>query len=216
MAKYRRRPAMRRRRKYNRPTGRIARGRLGRSQMTVHRFKRSFYKAGAFASDPSSDVLIGFVGQLNSLPSYTDFVNLFDQYRIDKLRVTLYPRQNVTNGNFQPPMNDTIQSCQVFSVVDYDDGNAPTSIDQLCQYQNMKTTRGLRVHSRVWKPTVDITATNGGAPGGTYLRTSPWLDLNFAAQWHNGLKIVFQNTGGFSGVVYDMKVDYYLSMKNVR
>lgn len=195
---------------------RAAKARLGYSQKTVHRFKRSYYKEGALASDPGSDQFGGFTYSLNSLPNYTDFTTLFDQYRVDKIRVTFYPRQNVTNGTFPSPTTDTVQSCQVFSVVDLDDGNAPTSLNDVLQYQNLKTTRGLQVHSRTFKPGVEIAQTNNGTLAGSMVKMSPWLDCTVASVWHNGLKVVLQNTGGFAPITYDMKVDMWISCKNVR
>lgn len=195
---------------------RAGKARLGYAQSTVHRFKRSFYKEGALASDPTNDQFGGFVYSLQNLPSYTDFTTLFDQYRIDKIRVTFYPRQNVTNGTFPSPTNDTVQSCQVFSVVDYDDGTAPTALDQLLQYQNLKTTRGLQVHSRTFKPGVEIAQTNNGTLAGSMVKKSPWLDATNALVWHNAIKVCLQNTGGFAPITYDMKVDMWISCKNVR
>lgn len=194
----------------------LGRSQRGYAQSTVHKFKRSFYKEGVFASDPGSDQFLGQTYSLNQLPSYTDFTALFDQYRVDKIRVTFYPRQNVTNGTFPSPTNDTVQSCQVFSVIDYDDGTAPTALTDILQYQNLKTTRGLRVHSRTFKPGVEIAQTNNGTIAGSMVKKSPWLDCTVASVWHNGLKLVAQNTGGFAPITYDMKVDMWISCKNVR
>jgi len=48
------------------------------------------------------------------------------------------------------------------------------------------------------------------------VKKSPWLDATNALVWHNGIKLAFQNTVGFAPVTYDMKVDMWISCKNVR
>lgn len=207
--RYKARKAQMKRRRANR-------SRIGYAQSTIHNFKRSYYKEGAFASDPTNDTFQGLVFSLQNLPQYTDFTTLFDQYRINKIKMTLYPRQNVTNGTFPSPTTDAVQSCQVFSVIDMDDGTAPVGLDTLLQYQNLKTTRGLRQHSRTFKPGVEIAQTNNGTLAGSMVKKSPWLDATNALVWHNAVKLAFQNTGGFAPITYDMKVDMWISCKNVR
>lgn len=182
----------------------------------LHRFKRTYYKEGAFASDPSNDNTLTVAPALSLLPNYTDFTQLFDQYRIDKLRVTLYPRQNVTNGTFPSPTTDTVQSCQLFSVIDYDDGNPLSGLVSAMQYQNLKTTRGLKVHSRIWTPAVEIQTLNQGTASGTMVKFRPWLDAATPAVQHNAMKIIAQNTAGFAPITYDMKIEYWISCKQVR
>lgn len=194
----------------------LVRSRISKFVPQLHRFKRSYYKQGAVSSDPSNDTPFTVAPAISLLPNYADFTQLFDQYRIDKLKVTLYPRQNVTNGEFPSPTTDTVQSCQVFSVIDYDDGNPLSGLTAAMQYQNLKTTRGLKVHSRSWTPAVEIQAMTQGTASGTMVKFRPWLDAATPNVAHNGMKIILQNTGGFAPITYDMKIDFWLSCKQVR
>lgn len=211
-----RRKAYRRVMRRRRQRSNLVRSRISKFVPQLHRFKRSYYKVAAISSDPANDIPFTQAPAISALTNYTDFTQLFDQYRIDKLRVTLYPRQTVTNGEFPSPTTDTVQSCQVFSVIDYDDGNPLSGLTAAMQYQNLKTTRGLKIHSRTWTPAVEIQAMTQGTPNGTMVKFRPWLDAATPNVAHNGVKFLLQSTGGFAPITYDMKVDFWISCKQVR
>lgn len=199
-----RRPAMGRR-----PGTVVKRGRIG--VQPVHYYKRTLYLSGALTASSAGDVFGAIDFRLNQLPNATDFTNLYDQYKIRGVKIMLIPRGNnsdvitgATSG----------QSMGVFSALDYDDVTPPTSIAQLCEYQNMKMTRSTSIHSRYFvpKPQINLLVAGGG--------TSPalsgqWIDTALGVAPHYGFKYALQQLPNGTQL-YDIKYTFYLAFKNVR
>ena len=116
-----RRPRRMMRRKPSRP--------LAKRAMKVHHFRRTF-KASNISST-TTGVLGGYSFSLDQLPNYTEFTNLFDQYRINKIVVKFIPNHN---------SSDVSASTQVISnfnsVIDPTDATAPATGAELYEYQN--------------------------------------------------------------------------------
>jgi hypothetical protein len=64
---------------------------------------------------------LGLSFSLDSLPNYTDFTNLFDNYSIDMVDITIIPGVN---------------AIQVYGVPDFDDAVAPGSATDILERQN--------------------------------------------------------------------------------
>lgn len=193
---------------------RVMRSRRGPRQ-PVQYFKRSVYVPGATQANSTATVYGSSIFNLNAIPNATEFTNLYDQYKINLVKFQLIPRGNasdIQNGT------TTGQSMGVFSAIDYDDNTAPTSIDELMQYQNMKMTRSHQIHKRVFKPRARINivgAAGAGVNGQIFGSRNPWIDCNAPTVPHYCLKWALQQLpNGFQD--YDLKVDYYLAFKNVR
>jgi len=192
---------------------RLGVGRRGRTQTTVYKYVRSIFVERAYNSDPLANQFYGYGLTLSNVTNHTDFTNLYDQYKIEKIRFTLMPRQNITTGVGALQ----VASAPVFSVIDFDDANTPTSIAQLMQYQNLKTTKGTSTHSRVYKPGVQVqTQNSGGGAAFGMTRKSPWLDCADDTVQHNAVKFALQAPTGGVSISYDLKVDVFLAFKNVR
>lgn len=192
---------------------RLAVGRRGRLQSTVYRYKRTVFVERGINSDPLANQFYGIGFSLSAVTSHTEFTALYDQYKIEKVRYTLMPRQTVTTGVGA----GQVASAPVFSVIDYDDANTPTSIAQLMQYQNLKTTKGMNNHTRVLKPGVQLQTQNvGGAASFGKTLKSPWLDCADDTVQHNAIKLALQAPTGGVSISYDIKIEYFLAFKNVR
>jgi len=143
------------------------------------------------------------VGSLDQIASLTA---VFDQYRVDEVELWLTPRcssitaQGATPGLFS-------------SVIDYDDANLLTTINQALDYDNVLTTSGITGHYRRFKPHV-ATAAYSGAFTSFANETSPWIDAASTGVAHYGLKTAWGITT--SATVYDMIVRMHLSWRNVR
>ena len=98
----------------------------------VHYFKRSFYVSSDLLSTGGVSLNFAKSYNLNQLPGSTEFSNLFDQYRINLIKVRWMPRAN----SAELFANNTIGS--LFSVIDYDDATSPGGINELMQYQKSK------------------------------------------------------------------------------
>lgn len=180
----------------------------------VHYFKRTQYYSGLWTNSTTSDVFNNISFILASVPGYTEFTSLYDQYRINGVKITLIPRGN--QSDIGAASTTAAQSVGIFSVVDYDDTSLLTSLNQALQYQNCKMTRTHQQHSRYLKPRVEVNALSSTAPGNAnVMPVRGWVDCDFPNTPHQGVKYVFQQSPN-SVQTFDVKVDYYLAFKNVR
>lgn len=190
--------------------------RMARSiRQPVQYFKRSVYLSGNKQGIVANDVFFAETFSLSQVAGVNDFVNLYDQYRINGVKYTLIPRGNIAEITLAPSYNG--QSTGVFSVIDYDDNTAPSTINQLMEYQNVKMTRAHQQHSRYIKPRINLQGiTNiGTSATGQIMNTRGWLDCTNINVPHFGLKFALQQTVNYTQT-YDVKIDFYLAFKNVR
>lgn len=179
----------------------------------VQYFKRSQYYSGVYANSTTADTFYSIPFSLNALPNYTEFTALYDQYRINGVKVTIIPRGNSAEIGASAT---TGQAVGVFSVIDYDDGSLLTSIQQACQYPNMKMTRSNQMHMRYLKPRCELAGTITSTPTtGAIMATRGWIDADAAGVPHYGLKLIFQQSPN-TVQQFDLKLDYYLAFKSVR
>lgn len=206
MAMRRPRRVMRRRRPAAAQRRRRPRIPRGMNNNNVHTFKRSWYLP-ANISVTTANVYGAYAFSLNDVPNASEFTTLFDQYRINSVRYKIMPR----GSSAEAGTNNNVG--KIFSVLDYDDGVAPTSVDQLCQYPNMKTTRTTSDHVRSLRPmfasTQYFTSTLSG-----YGARRGWLDCDYSAIPHYGIKYAIQGTAGAQ--VFDVLIEYSISFKGVR
>lgn len=177
-----------------------------RSGPKIYTFKRTQYLSNALVIPLGSSFSFNsFSFNLASLPDVTNFTALFDQYMIKRVKWTLIPR--TTDTSLTTGVNN--YNTQTYSVIDWDDVVAPTSINDLCQYQNMKATQGSKIHSRSFAPAVRITAEGTtNAP-----KQYQWLDLANTSVPHYGVKCAFNQ--GSAPQIYDIRVDMTVCFKGV-
>lgn len=183
----------------------------GGPKQPVQYFTRSVYNTATLSVAPGSIGYANSTFTLGLLPDASDFTNLYDQYRIMGVRVTLLPRGNssdlITQGNIG----------RSFSVLDYDDNNVPSSINQLCQYPNMKMVSTHKAHSRYLVPKFQRDVATGL---GTIAKnpSTGWIDCTRTDVLHYGVKWAVQGPPAAAGanLVYDQITTFYLAFKYVR
>lgn len=196
-----------------------ARSRMPKSiRQPVQFFKRTQYIQNgiSIAPNPVPGFRFGVYSfNLAGVPQVTDFVTLYDQYKICLIKVALIPKWDSTE--MSAGAGGTINNqTNVMSVLDYDDSNLPTSVDYLTQYQNLKITRGGRTHKRVFKPRQLRNVYRGALVADGYeVVKARWNDMTYQDVVHYGLKYGIQENATY-GQQFDIKIDYYLAMKNVR
>lgn len=125
-------------------------------------------------------------------------------YKIKAVKVTLIPKHTEVG------LGTTTQA-NMWSTIDYDDINVPTSLDEMLQVQNLHRSRMNYTHSRYFRPTVRIDGENS-----TFKmpQRNKWIDMANATVPHYGLKFWFDARP--TAVTYDVQIKYYLAFKNVR
>jgi len=127
---------------------------------------------------------------LDSLPNYTDFTNLYDEYRIKAVKVYFVPKQN---SNTQGASAAYSEVPTLVSAIDYDDATAPTTVAKMMEYD---TTRihgcADKSYTRIFKPNVSLAAYSGAFTSYAQ-REDQWLDSDSAGVKHYGLKYALLN-----------------------
>lgn len=181
------------------------------SRPNVYNFKRTQYYTSAFTVTTATAYAQAWSFNLSLLPNATDFTNLYDQYMIKKVVFKIIPKHTQNEINSGLTSNDDLP--QIHSALDYDDQTNPTSIQQLCEYQSHKMTRGNKVHTRVIVPKIELGSTGVAA---NIPKAFQWIDCDSPTVDHRGIKVFIpQTVTAGTQLFYDVMVTYYFSMKNV-
>jgi hypothetical protein len=168
------------------------------------------YDAGPFITSAASSTSNSFIFQLSLATKYADFVNVFDQYRINCAELTFVPRANEA-------LSSTGQTASLlgtmYLVPDFDDGTNLTSEAQALAY-NEPVIKRLDLP---WKvsivPRLALAAYTGTFTG--YANLPPqWLDTANATVQHYGVKVLVNATATVQYI--DVYVKLSLSFRAVR
>jgi hypothetical protein len=170
----------------------------------VYTFSREYSYATITAST-SVDQAGAIVFTLGAFPNSSDFTNLFDVYRILETKVTFL---SLTTGPYIRPLT---------TIIDYDDGNAVASLNELLEYDTQATSSSGTNHIRVLKPRASM-AVYGGAFN-RFASTPPglWFDCaNTDTQFYGVKYYLPALTGGTSTAVYEIRVRSILQFASTR
>lgn len=186
----------------------------------AYSFKRKLFVYNNIELNYGTDYAGVFNFRLDQLPNYSDFQNLYDQYMIKKIVFKIIPKYSesaLVTGGATTGINPNNQMQQIHSCIDYDDNTLPTSVDQLCQYQTHKMTRGNLVHTRVFVPKCEINVTSSaGVASANAPKAYQWLDCDAPTIPHNGIKVFIPAPGmANTRIQYDILTTYYISCKGV-
>lgn len=201
----RRRP-MRRTRRYVRRLRRP----LTKRAINTHHFKRTFTLASVLSSNVGP-VFAGYTFNINQLPNATEFTNLFDLYRINKIVVKFVPNHNSSDVGVLAQAIPNFHSC-----LDYTDATAPASLNAMYEYQNWRMSRGIAVHKRVFSPaSLDFVNATAGANAGNPT-WKQWISTSAPTIEHYALKIGIEQSTALGDVYWTPYVTMYLSCKSVK
>lgn len=173
----------------------------------VHRIKRT--TSSAFIPG-AADTLSALTFNLSSLPDVGDFANLFDQYCIERVDVTIrVPRcaQPATTGEVFPFLTWAL---------DYNDGTAPASLDAIRSYDSCRIHQFGEGTARSAKWSI-IPKFNQSSTGGTFQSANKlWLNTADLTQAWHGIKygLTYYNTGSFNNTVVWLDVVYHVALRH--
>jgi len=133
-----------------------------------------------------------------AVPSYTEFVNLFDEWKIDYVKIKMMYTSNVVNQTVANPAYQNITLPTIQMAVDTNDDVPPTSSNDLLQYQNLQTrlfdTNGPQYIQL--KPKAVIATEAGNVLASGYATNyGGWCSTNSAGTDWMGLKIFADLSG---------------------
>lgn len=194
----------------------------------VHSFKRTAFISQITASKVSGvqqNINGAYAFSLDMLPGVAEFTSLFDQYKINAVKIQFIPgTTQTTNSVLDPnPTSSNITGAAMcynrfHSVIDYDDTTLLGSEAAALEYGSLKSSRGDRGHTRYLKPKVvqDIFRT-GGATGKRPIGNQ-WIDCNNTDVPHYGLKVWMDAPDSPTNIAitYNVYVTMYFQCKNTR
>jgi hypothetical protein len=171
----------------------------------------------AFSLNSTYFSLGGTVISVDANPGASEFVALYDEYRISEVEVSfMYGANAVAPGTAASPQLPILD-------IAFDPSDASvTSLSTILQYQNLvtvqlgnqRTANGFVVRCR---PVPDLSAGTGGAAVGAIIpQSAPWLSTDFPTVQHNCLKVFYDSAGSTSTAVIGtltMYVKYHFEMK---
>lgn len=160
----------------------------------THKFKVFVGRSSLVFDDVDGFVTAGLNFRLTDLPNVSEFVNLFDSYKITKIDVIIKPTWTETT---QPLTNTASIIPRIVTAIDYNDSTAPSTMNELREYGTCKITDGFKAHRRTIYPKIRGNAYES-AGGVGYLTMKPqYIDTDDSTVVHYGLKI-YMETGGVS------------------
>lgn len=147
---------------------------------------------------------------LNDVVNYQEFTALYDMYKINAVKVYFYPQQ--TQSTSLSTFNNADAAARFYSVIDRNDGNTLTQVNDAREYKSCKWTTLFRPHIRyIHKPKIVDR-------GDTYTPGNPWIKTTSPDQNYYGLKIAVEPTQAAVATIMTFRVEikYYLAFKNVK
>lgn len=177
------------------------------------------------ATTLTSDFWKQYQFRLQDLPSYTEITSLFDQYKINAIRVKFVPRfdsfggDNTTDTTLPGITNQA--GTQLHIIKDQRATMAPsgtytrTNLNTFLENGKVKTYTGNRPITVYFKPAV---TNNVGASVQAAFLWAPWLQTSSADIVHYGFQAFASdaNLNGSFGNSWDVFVTYYMMVKGLR
>lgn len=208
MPYYRRRRTPYRRKRYT--PNRMYRRRFRRGYKYSKRGQKVYLYTrftGVFANivcDGINPTLLAYNFSLNDLPNYTEFTTLYDNYKLNGVKIMFRPKvtQSVSTGS----INNPDATVPFYTCIDYNDSGALPTIDAIRDYKTCRVSTILRPKARyIHKPKI---VDSSSSVRSAWLSTAS-ADIN----WY-GLKVSIPPTT--TATTFGVEAKYYLSFKNVK
>jgi hypothetical protein len=178
--------------RYNkRPSTYVARIPRTPSALSPRPMVRSFKAASITAPGPT-----GYIFKLSDLPSYEEYVNLFDEYCVTKIEYMFVPANNVSDSALTGSTLTTMWVANDF------DGTGPADESAFMQRPNSKLF--LLTGIQKWtcnSPRVSKSFFNGSiSTGYGSSGRNTWIDINSPAVPHYGTYVLINAMAANSGV----------------
>jgi len=166
---------------------------------------QTVYQDSLVTTSTSTPITMNITFTAAALDQATQFGNLFDQYRINKLEVWISPKYSASGGN---------TTSAYLSVIDFDDSTALSSFNAGLDYQNCVTSTITQSQYRCFTPHIAVAGYTGSFGGFTNM-TAPWIDWSSTGVVHYGLKCIFNQTSS-TGVPIDVTYRVHFENRNLR
>jgi hypothetical protein len=140
------------------------------------------------------------------------FENVFDQYRIDAIRMTCKPSNNAVGL----VTNSTTTLVPLYCVIDYDNTSNLATAAAAREYANCIVLEPGESFVRTFQPRVAVAAYSGSFSSFENVEP-PWIDCASPSVQHYGVKILVPGVTAAQTLLqsWDVTYEYYVSFKSV-
>jgi len=150
--------------------------------------------------------------QLSNLANASTFENLYDQYRLDAIRMIVKPQNNAIGL----VTNSTTSLTQMYCVIDYDNDSALSSIAGATSYQNCVVLEPGESMTRTFQPRMALGSYSGAFT--SFANVAPmWCDCASPSIRHYGIKFYVPGVTAAQTLLqsWDITFEYYVSFKSI-
>ena len=158
--------------------------------------------------DPVSGTGLAYNFSLNDVPGYTEFTNLYDQYKICGVHMTFFPKQQLNTTI--SPIDHAKANARFLMCIDLNDGTAPSTADEVRQYESCQVGSILDRHEIYVKKPLFLNASGQNV--------SDWVATSSPSLNWFGVKCYAEpnNRTGSEDFTYSIEAVYYLCFKNIK
>lgn len=167
-----------------------------------------------------------FTAYISQCWRYQQVLNVFQQYRINKIVTTFTPCTNVrddTDFNYSgaSQVATVADRGSLYVVIDHEDFEPPAQLSDILSYPNVKTISAHKSFTIKYTPSVQILAyQTGGSSNGYSPKYKQWIQRDDYNVSHHGMKYMVSNleaSVGGSGIImprWKIQHYFYVSFKN--
>lgn len=161
--------------------------------------------------------------ELTDMPDYAAFSNLYEYFRIDKVKVDFRAMNNQASFNGNGATGNFTSMGRIHTVIDYNSANnynnTRAGVQDMMKDNSYKCTTANRSHSRTFVPKILLEA--GGASVGAVSRAKQWIPTGAttAALTHYCLKWLLEGGDGIAtniSYVIEPTVTMWVSFKDIK
>lgn len=167
----------------------------------IHKFQRTVEELYDVLTDGVNPSLAGFNFSLDVLPDFSDFTNLFDMYRIAKVEIEWLPEYTELTD---AALVSNAVNVRFNSAIDLSNSTAPSTVNEILQFQQLKSTSITQKHSRSWQPTFLMN---------DLIPCKCWIPTAAHSVPHLGIKVALTPTG--VAMAFRSRVKLYIECANV-
>lgn len=163
------------------------------------------------------DALLGYSFQLSDLPNYTQFTQLYDQYRFIAVKMEFIPENCYGPTASGAGVITQVSSPWLTTCIDLDDATTPTSA--IVQSHDTAKMHGVvngncvNKYVRWIEPQIAVSAYQSGGFTGYTPKTKQWIDSNSSGVQHYGLKAWLFAPSNSGTYRCNVVATYYLEFK---